>query len=107
MCHSTAEKREVPSEGKRPPQSDEVALLTSRVSIAAAVVSIVAIVPCVTAPQKRGKSPAKGNVPHSLMKLHFSLCELASWLLPEVARQSSIVGAPTRGARLSPRGASV
>ena len=36
------------------------------------------------------------------MKSNFSLCELASWLLPEVARQSSIVGVPTRGARLSP-----
>ena len=60
-----------------------------------------AVVPCVTAPLKRGKSPAKGNVPQSLMKLHFSLCELASWLLPEVARQSSIVGAPACAARLN------
>ena len=69
---------ESPQRGETHPQSYELLLLTFRVSIAAAVVSAVAVAACVTAPQKRGKSPAKGNVPHSLMKSNFSLCELAS-----------------------------
>ena len=44
MCHSTAEKREVPSEGKRPPQCYEVALLTLRVSIVFVVRNRAAVV---------------------------------------------------------------
>ena len=58
MCHSTAEKREVPGEGKRPPQCYEVKLLTLRVSIAAVVGSRAAVVTrrcaCVWCPAKPG-----------------------------------------------------
>ena len=45
VCHSTAEKREVPREGNCRPQSYEVELLTLQVSIAALVGSRAAVVP--------------------------------------------------------------
>ena len=44
MCHSTAEKRDVPSEGKQPPRSYELLLLTLRVSIVAVLGSCVVVV---------------------------------------------------------------
>ena len=58
MCHSTANKREVPGEGKRPPQCYEVKLLTLQDRIAAAVGSRAAVVTrrcaCVWCPAKPG-----------------------------------------------------
>ena len=54
---------ESPQRGETPPQAYELLLLTLRFCIAAAVVSAVAVAACVTAPQKRGKSQAKGNAP--------------------------------------------
>ena len=57
-------EEESPQRGETPPQSYELLLLTFRVRIAAAVVSAVTVVACVTAPQKRRNSPVKGNVLH-------------------------------------------
>ena len=80
---------ESPERRETPPQSYEVALLTFRVSNAAAVVSVVAAAPCVTAPPKRGKSPAKGNIPYRLMK--FELLTLRVSIVFVVRNRAAVV----------------